>query len=64
MQQDAINATIKRKNEEKSVPLEHALILVKSLLQQKSVNMELTAQIGEIKAQVEQSGHSIPFFSG
>ena len=46
------------------MPLEHALILVKSLLQQKSVNMELTAQIGEIKAQVEQSGHSIPFFSG
>ena len=45
------------------MPLEHALILVKSLLQQKSANMELANQIQEIKVQVEETGFSIPFFS-
>lgn len=59
-QTEAIASVVKRKNEEKSVPLEHALTLVKLLLKSRTANMELENYINELKAQLDEAGHTVP----
>ena len=49
-QRAQVAETLKMKRQEKTVPLEHAIVLVKHLLKAQTVNMELDNHIKELQA--------------
>ena len=46
--------------QKKTVPLDHALVLVKHLVQVKTENLELESYIKEMQAKMQEAGVAIP----
>ncbi len=59
-QKAQVDQLVNKAKQERSVPLDHALVLVKHLMQARSANMELETYINEMQAKLSENGISVP----
>ena len=59
-QKSKIDVLVGKARQERSVPLDHALVLVKHLMQTRLANMELETYIKEMQAKLQENGISVP----
>ena len=59
-QQERITSVVQTEKQKKSVPLDHAIVLVKHLVKMKTENYELETYIKEMKAKMEEAGVGVP----